>query len=325
MQNNIESSRNWLAPCLLALLAATLAINLLSGFIRHTEAGLGCPAWPDCYGQVGVLLERPADQSAAVAALTPTETAKRYHRAIATGLVILVLLVVAQARTARLRGFARYLPYLLLLVILLLSVIGPASYLKTLPAVATINLIGGMALLALTWWLWLAVRATEPLAVPHLARPASLALLLLCLQLLLGAWTSANFAGTACSGLWDCSSHADTSGNAFWYFRELDVDDQGRILMGNAQVLIHQTHRLAAVLVGVVLFWFGTLAFRTGGTLQRWGAGLMGLVAAQLALGAAVVSFDLPRVVVLGHNLVASLLLLCLIRMRLLVQPQEPA
>jgi heme A synthase len=74
-----------------------------------------------------------------------------------------------------------------------------------------------------------------------------------------------------------------------------------------------------------VLFWFGTLAFRTGGTLQRLGAGLMGLVAAQLALGAAVVSFDLPRVVVLGHNLVASLLLLCLIRMRLLVQPQEPA
>ena len=64
------------------------------------------------------------------------------------------MLTVYLARQRNLAGFGRHLPMLLVAVILLLSVIGPASYLKTLPAVASANLAGGLALLSIAWLLW---------------------------------------------------------------------------------------------------------------------------------------------------------------------------
>ena len=94
MDNDTQKAGNGFSICLVSLLVATLAINMLSGYIRHHEAGLGCEPWPDCYGQVGELIIPSEDSSAPIAALTPTETAKQAHRAIATALVILVILVV---------------------------------------------------------------------------------------------------------------------------------------------------------------------------------------------------------------------------------------
>jgi cytochrome c oxidase assembly protein subunit 15 len=303
----------------LLLLVATLLINLLSSYIRHVEAGLGCEDWPECYGHIGEI-GTPAEIDA-LAALTPTQTAKRAHRTIATVLVGLVLWAVYQARTLPLRGSAQFLPYLLIVVIILLSVIGPASYLKALPAVASVNMLGGMALLFVTWWLWLEVAPPgEP--VPALNPLASAALAILILQIALGTWVSANFAGTTCSSPLTCQQHEDVRNawSSFWYFRELNLDAGGRIVMDNTQAVISRVHQTGAAVTAVILTIFGVLALRASGLMARWGGVLLGALAVQLMLGLIALRHELPLPIVLAHNVTASVLLLCVLRMKLLAR-----
>lgn len=308
--------------CLLLLLTATLLINLLSGYIRHTEAGLGCAEWPACYGVISEYVTED-DQTPAVRALTPAETAKRTHRAIATVLVVLLLVVVVQARKVRLEGAARLLPYAMIAVTLILSIIGPASYLKTLPAVASVNLLGGLALLAFAWWLLVVVSTPGDVATGSVPRvPARAALVALLAQIALGAWVSANFAGTACTGLASCETPSGSTGsawNAWWYLRELHLDEAGRVITGQAQVVVHVAHRVGAGLTGLVVLWLAAVAAWRAGPPRWWGAAAGCLVVIQLALGLVAVNSALPLVVVLAHNMVASLLLLAVVRLNLMV------
>jgi len=310
-------SGGWLAVCTALLLATTLAMNVLSAVIRHQEAGLGCSNWPQCYGVVGKTLAPATAAAAATYALTPTAATKRAHRVIATGLVVLVLAIVYQTRRQPpLPGAARLLPYLLIAVVLLLALIGPASYRKTLPAVATLNLLGGMTLLALGYWLWLAVRAVPRRYVR--GRLAWWTFTILAGQLALGGWTSANFAGTACTSLWHCpgpESLGDLRSFGFW--RELTLDDGGRVIMDNTQRIIQGAHRIGALVSTVMV---GALAvslwLRSGAAMRA--IALMGLLALQIGLGIAAATQGLALAVVLAHNVVASLLLLMVLRCALL-------
>ena len=322
---NEEGQKRRLSLCLALLLAATLGINLLSAYIRHQEAGLGCKPWPACYARIGAVMEPPGDSP--VAALTPTESAKRAHRGLATGLVILVLLVVYYARQQNLPAAARPLPYTMVAVLLLLAVIGPASYLKTLPAIATANLAGGMALLGLTWTFLLLTRnSSQPAAAASGDRtrlpPASLkktALLILSAQILLGAWLSANFAAAACSGFLNCDA-TEGAGllQSFWYLRELTVAPSGAVLTGGQQSLIALTHHWGAVVTVLALSALGLISLRAGGTYAFWGGWLMALVVLQASLGGIALFLSLPLLLVLGHDLLAALLLLVLLRLFLL-------
>jgi len=310
----------------IVVMVATLALNLLSGYIRHTEAGLDCGDWPACYGQVGQLMQPENTAEVADMALTPAATAKRLHRSIATVLVILVFLVVYQARQKigeAHSGVIRFIPYLMVFVILLLSVIGPASYLKTMPAIATVNLVGGVALLALAWWLWLGIDGHGTVAVPASARRlATLALGVLVVQIVLGAWVSANFAGVACPELFSCggSGAADAGGvlESFWYFRELTLSED-RIVIERSAEFIHIAHRAGAVVAAVVLATTGVRSLGVS-SLQAWSAWLLGLLTLQLALGAFSVLSGLSLGVVLAHNLTATALLLVTIRVVLLTR-----
>lgn len=316
MENQTKETK-WFSICLATLLLATMAVNGLSAYIRLQEAGLGCATWPGCYGRVGEMIAPP--ESAPMAALTPTQTAKQAHRGIATALVILVLLVVIQARQRTLPAGIRAIPYALVAVVLLLSVIGPASYLKTLPAVATANLAGGMALLALAWALWLGVHRCAATMPQGHRRFARVALAVLSGQILLGAWVSANFAATACSGFLQCPAEAPGGGlSSFWYLRELSVTGEGRIAFDGAQPLIQRIHHAGALLTALTVVGVGALSLRTRGAPARWGVGVLCLLSAQIALGMLGLYLALPLTVVLAHNLVAALLLLCLLRLALL-------
>jgi len=321
MDNGSEKDGKRFSLCLASLLLATLAINLLSGYIRHHEAGLDCEPWPSCYGQVGHLIA-PSDADASpIAVLTPTDNAKRAHRTIATILVILVALVVYQARARNLRGAVSYLPYSIVAVILLLSVVGPASYLKTLPAIATVNMAGGMTLLALVWLLWLGTRTPQTGSYPALKTWATAGLIVVVVQVLLGSWVSANFAAIACEGFLTCNEAGGEAGiQSFWYFRELTLTESGRIELGADQSLIQQTHHLGAVLTTGVLATLAILCSRAGGNAASWGHALQMLLVVQIMLGLSGLVMNLPALIVLTHNLVASLLLLTTLRILLLTR-----
>jgi len=248
------------------------------------------------------------------------EAIKQAHRTAATLLVMIVLTVIGLARGLPLGRTARILPFAIAFVVLLLAVVGPASYLKTLPAVATVNLVGGMTLLALTWWLWLDVTAAVEMRVPVLKVPARMALAALIVQILLGAWVSANFAAAACSGFLSCPGGAGPE--SFWYLRELSVDDSGRILQDGSQAVIQRAHHGWSVVTALALAWLGWRGTRAGGGARRWGSILLLVLLLQLTLGLAGIAASLPLTVVLLHNLVASLLLLCVLR--LLVLSRNP-
>ncbi|MEH6467179.1 MAG: COX15/CtaA family protein [Porticoccus sp.] len=311
-QPTTQQPQKLLSRYVMIVLVATLIINCLSAYIRHMEAGLGCEQWPSCYGEIGRFISPNDDAEIAQKALAPTEIAKQMHRTIATLLVIGVLLLVNQSRKpGAMQGVSRYLPYLLLAVLLLLSIIGPASYLKTIPAIAVVNLAGGLALLAMSWWLWLQLNGKDRTEAPSWLKRLTLAgWLLLMLQILLGSWVSANYAGLACSDLFSCNASPEYSSEgsgSFWYFRQLALDTEGRVLFDSSTVLIHLAHRVGAILSSLILLIgaLSSLQYR-----KKTAISLFVLVLLQGTLGVSGVLLSLPIMVVMAHNLIASLLLM---------------
>ncbi len=310
----------------LLVLLTTISINLLSAYIRHLEAGLDCADWPACYGQIGAYVE--PDQTVAQMALAPVAAAKKVHRGVATLLVVMVLLLVVESRKQQgLRGvhrqFSTILPYIMAAILLLLSVVGPASYMKILPAIAVVNLTGGMALMVLSGWLWLQLASGPPVAHSGLRPLAQFGLVLLLLQIVLGAWLSANFAAISCSGLWACKplpGAVPAVGDSFWYFRELRLDESGRVLFDQGMQSMHIVHRIGALLTGLYLLLLALLSLRQGGAFRRSGLALLALVLLQVALGISAMLMGLPLILVLGHNLTAALLLLVLLQLNYLVR-----
>jgi cytochrome c oxidase assembly protein subunit 15 len=307
-----QQSQKLLSRYVMIVLVATLIINCLSAYIRHVEAGLGCEQWPNCYGEIGRFISPNDEAEIAQKALAPTEIAKQMHRTIATLLVIGVLLLVNQSRKPdAMQGASRFLPYLLLAVLLLLSIIGPASYLKTIPAIAVVNLAGGLALLAMSWWLWLQINWKDRTEAPvWLKRLTLTGWILLILQILLGSWVSANYAGLACSELFSCnasSGYPSEGSSSFWYFRQLALDTEGRVIFDASTTLIHLSHRVGAILSSFILL-IGALC-----SLQyrkKTAISLVVLILLQAILGASGVLLSLPIMLVMAHNLIAALLLM---------------
>jgi heme a synthase len=301
--NSLKISQRmlWLAGILVVLVLAT---NQLSAFLRLQEAGVGCQPWPDCYARIGVETERPDLQ----AALTPHQGIKRAHRLVAAVMVLVVLVILHQSRQQRLAGVDATLPYAIAAVMLLLAVVGPASYLKTLPAIATANLLGGMVLLGLSWRWLMAVR--RPWTAPGAGLLALAGLGAVLAQSALGAWTSANFAAAACGGVVACAL-PEGDGlrlQAFNYFRELPLDATGRVLMGTDAWLIHHAHRAGAWLASLVLVIVAIRLPRRDPRYTHHGAIVLTLLALQIGIGLLGVANQLPLAAVLAHNLLAALL-----------------
>lgn len=306
------------ALLVLALLIAVFATNVLSAYLRHREAGLGCTPWPACYGVIDPAARDANRPQPVIAALKPDLVIKQAHRTVAGVLVVLVLLVLNACRKlTHLTGMERILPYAIAAVTLLLAVVGPASYLKTWPAIAAANMLGGLVMLAVTWRLLLGLWRVDRRSDPRVGHLATMALTAVSVQIALGAWTSANFAGAACAGLSDCAMPAGTTPGpgAFWYLRELSVDAVGRIETDGNAWLVHIAHRagavIAAIATGVLL-----LAMLSARPL-RLTAALLGIaLATQVGLGIFGVSNELPLAVVLLHNAGAAALVLLLVWIR---------
>ncbi len=179
------------------------AVIVLGAFVRLSHAGLGCPDWPGCYGQLTWPVEAQEIRQANEAfPERPVESGKAWkemvHRYLAGILVLLVVAInyLAWKSAPRSRD-ARPMAALLLALILFQALLGMWTVtLKLLPLVVMGHLMGGLATFALL--LWLAWR-TRPMTASHdgLAyvpfRTAVMAgLLVLVVQLALGGWTSAN-------------------------------------------------------------------------------------------------------------------------------------
>jgi cytochrome c oxidase assembly protein subunit 15 len=284
-----------------AALALAFIVAVMGAYVRLSDAGLGCPDWPLCYGQAV-----PADiADRDVLAKAWKEMGHRYL-AGTLGVLILVIAVVAW----RLRQSAP-LAGVLVLLVAFQATLGKWTVTMLLkPAIVTAHLLGGMATLALLAWLALAQWPHAPAPQMRALRPvAALALALVVVQVAFGGWVSANYAALACPELPLCPGAMDFA-NAFHVVRELGQTAQGELLSHDALRAIHWTHRLFALVALAAVLLTALRAWRLTRGLAITVAALGAL---QFALGVLNVALDLPLALAVAHNAGAALLLLSLV------------
>ena len=289
----------------LATLLLAFCVIVVGAYVRLSDAGLGCPDWPLCYGQA-----TPGDHLGADALGRAWK--EMAHRYLAGGLGLLILAVFFSAWKRR-QG--PLLAGALLLVVLFQATLGMWTVTLLLrPAIVAAHLLGGMATLALLLWLFFSL-GSHPSApeTRALRMPALVALLAVVAQIALGGWVSANYAALACPDLPLCLGAALPPmdfHNAFHVFRELGQTSGGERLPAEALTAIHWTHRGFALVVVVAVGW---AAFRTFPAMRTLAVGIAALLALQFSLGVANVAFSLPLALAAAHNAGAALLLAALV------------
>ena len=326
----------------IAVLTTVLAllVSSVGAYVRLSDAGLSCPDWPGCYGQLTV----PSAADAAVFAFPdrPLDPARAWkemiHRYLAglLGLAILALAILAWRRR-RLPGQLLSVPLVLLGLVILQALLGMWTVILLLePAVVTGHLLGGLATTALLWWLslrqgrlFLSGHGLFAEAGLRRMRPwVGLALVVVVSQLALGGWTSANYAALACPDLPLCQGQLLPPldfDRAFVLWPQAAGNFEGGVLDNDARVTIHLMHRVGAVVTLLLVGAVAVAVMRTtsNAAAVRAAAVMLAVLVGQVLLGVANVLLGLPIEVAVAHNSVAGLLMLSVITVYHMTLPPE--
>lgn len=309
----------------LSVLAAMLAfcVVVLGAYVRLSDAGLGCPDWPGCYGALTVPQSEAAIASAQNAYPDkPLQHAKAWkemaHRYLAGSLGVLVLLIAILAyRQRRALQTPWQLSAGLVGLIVLQALLGMWTVTLLLkPVIVTLHLLGGMTTLAVLSWIAFRHVSTQRLKFKAWQlRWLQLALLVWIMQVLLGGWTSSNYAALACTDFPTCHGvwwPEMDMGEAFHLTRALGESRDGGQLHLNALTTIQWVHRLGAVVVFAWLLVSLRLLWQSA--IPRWlCVGLLLIMLCQIGLGIANLILQLPLVLAVMHNAGAALLGVCLV------------
>lgn len=300
-------------------------VVILSAWLRLSGSGLGCAEWPSCYALIKT--ETGGAEALAAAHLVPP-WATLTHRLVASVLGVLVLgIAIAAWRRRKQPGQSILIPLAVLGLTVFLSVLGYKTPSPLLPWVTLSNLLGGMAMLALLWWLGQRSVSTETENAPrHELRPWALAgIFVVFFQIALGGWVSANFAALACTDLPGCGGYPWSDSpwrESFNLLRVLPATDGGAVITGDAGKIIHLVHRAGALFTLLYIGWLGWRAIRSGNRYRGAGVTMLVFIVLQIFLGIGAVAFSLPLGLVTAHNAIAALLLLSVVNLYHLLTPQ---
>jgi cytochrome c oxidase assembly protein subunit 15 len=322
------------------LVVATLlafAVIALGAYVRLSDAGLGCPDWPGCYGHLLGVPTAAHEQSAALQAFPgkPVEQHKAWkemvHRYFAGGLGLLIALIALLAwRQRNALRQSPALPTVLLIVVGGQALLGMWTVtLRLKPVIVSAHLLGGMTTLALLVWLLLRQHDGQGPAAPDqqkLRFHSALALFVIVAQIALGGWVSSNYAALACSDFPTCLGawlpEMDFA-RAFQMRRELGQSGDGALLPSTALTAIHWSHRVGALIVTLIV---GSLAWRLWRRPRRrsWGLLLAAALLLQVALGIANILLALPLPVAVAHNAGAAALLCTTLALNFRIRQAAP-
>ena len=341
----------WMRGLALFGVLLCFGVIVLGAYVRLTDAGLGCPDWPGCYGHISPVGAEDSPGSQAQFPGRPLQAGKAWHEMIhryaagTLGCVIIVIAALAiSARTSRgQRGLPKVVGtgfgLLLFATVVVQAILGMLTVTWLLkPLIVTLHLIFGMITLGLLWWLWLRLQQ-RPRGTVHLQtvpergsatwssalstvrvayRLAILGVVVLAAQFFLGAWTSANYAALACPDFPTCQGawwpHADF-GHAFVLWRGLWINYQGGILANPARVAIHFAHRLGALTVTLTFLAVSLFVIsRSSLAAARPRAYLvLAALGLQLAIGISMVLRTFPLWLTTAHTAGAALLLMAIL------------
>jgi len=166
----------WFRRLNLLALCLCFGVVVLGAYVRLSHAGLGCPDWPGCYGQLGVP-EAPHEVAAAQQDFPqrPVEAPKAWkemiHRYFASTLGLLIVALALLSRRLREQGAPRVLPWFLVALVVFQGLLGMWTVTELLkPLIVTGHLLGGMTTLALLLWMWLSTGRRAAAAAPEAPR-----------------------------------------------------------------------------------------------------------------------------------------------------------
>lgn len=314
------------------LLKLTIALGLvvifMGAYTRLADAGLGCPDWPGCYGQLTVPVqevdiinaqkaypERPVDQTKA--------WLEMIHRYIAGMLALLVFtILIICIKNPKL---PKKLPIFIASLVIFQAALGMWTVtMKLMPIVVIGHLIGGFSLVALLFLLYLRTNKKLGSKIKRVGRSLSIyyvaifSLIILSLQIMLGGWTSANYAALSCTVLPICEGDWLANLKFIQAFSPLQGEHHNfefGVLDYSSRMTIHISHRIGAIVTSLSLLYLVVIMVRDKSSplIKNSGCCLASLLCLQLSLGISNVVFHLPLITAVFHNITAVLLLMTLI------------
>ena len=306
----------------------TLMVIVLGAYVRLSDAGLGCPDWPGCYGKLIV----PEGSNSQIEEFNlvyperPFEKDKAWkemlHRYLASILGFLILILTFLSWSKKQFSNIRLFSGILLALVIFQGILGMLTVTLLLkPIIVMLHLLGGLTILSLLYWKLLREQSMHGVFVSEgnkkLRALVVIALVVLFCQISLGGWTSSNYAALACPDFPTCQGKWWPTMNFFEGFilwRELGIDYEGGTLDSAARTAIHMAHRIGAIITTIIIVYVGVRnIFSNSRYLKLTGIIVLMLLIAQILLGIANIKFHLPLPIAVAHNGVAALLLLSLV------------
>ncbi len=307
-------------------------VVMLGAYTRLTDAGLGCPDWPGCYGRL-VMPVKQIDMTHMQSQYphTPIESGKAWtemaHRYVAGTLALLIVVIfcgVVYLRRQEAVCMPWILPSILMLLVAFQAALGMWTVtLKLLPVVVMGHLLGGISIFTCLGYLWWQLSVVDRHHLPRSKFWINLGIVIVFCQIALGGWVSSNYAGIACigfplcNGQWIPPLHFK---EAFNIFSAIGENYQGGLLDNSVRATIQVVHRLGAYFTATYLlilscFLLWRIKFKS---IRAAAVVILVLIVMQLLLGVINVLYLLPLWAAVAHNGLAALILFSLVSLRYL-------
>ncbi len=296
---------------------------LLGAYTRISDAGLGCPDWPGCFGQLlapytdkqveALQVNYAADQMEVSSFKAWLEMVHRYAASIfGTFLIILGLYMLCSNTFTN----KRWPGAALIALVVFQALLGMWTVTwKLHPLVVMGHLMGGLTLTGILFWIVINMRPRQTLFlnVNHTSRAVGIGLILLIIQLILGGWTSSTYSGVACVGFPLCEGtlwpHMNFT-EGFYPLLSIGKNYQGGLFSHSARVAIQMMHRYWAFVVVMYFLYISVRVPPKNKRARQWNWCFLFVLFLQVMVGVLNIVWYLPISLAVLHNGLALLLLL---------------